>query len=529
MLNAVHAIYRAVRAGARGSRKRIVLVAFGTLPATHAAFGQAIGSPAADRARLNEIVQRGGSADSSAPLGLRVRPVLPDVRFVWNSAIPYSLNDGPLWAGRGANASVTSGVAAGYHSSSWTVEATLAPTLFYSQNLPFDIATEPAPGRSTYSSPWHLDATTGSADLPLRFGDRGLRGIDLGESEITVRVRAVEAGVSSAAEWWGPGVRNALVLSNNAAGIPRAFVRTARPIRTKVGEFGAELIAGTLTESVFFDTVAANNYRSLSGVKVTYRPPHANVELGLARTVYSPASGAVPSVGSALNALRWKATAGQADTLGYDQIASVFARWFFPGDGFEVYGEFARMQVPLSFSELLQTPDNTGGFTAGFQWAIPRDSAVTRFWRIQSEATALEQNVVYANHPPVDFYTGRTAAQGYTQRGQIIGAAIGPGSSSEFGALDYLTQLQQIGIFVGRIRWEDNALYRQTDATFFSHDVSIYSGVRGSHRWRNSDISLELTVARRFNYLFQNGSRNPGGQGTVRVQNITLATRISPR
>lgn len=353
--------------------------------------------------------------------------------------------------------------------------------------------------------------------------------MDFGESELALRVRSVALGATTREEWWGPGIRNALVLSDNAPGIPRAFVRTARPYRTRIGEFTAAWESGTLTESVFFDTISTNNYRSFSALTISYHPANArNVALGLARAVYAPESGRVPSLNAMTRVFRWRPSAGLGDTASADQITSVFGRWIFPASGFELYTELARMQMPRSLAELVQTPYFTGGYTFGFQWALAPDSS-EHLWRLQGEVTSLEQNSVHAGRPPADFYTGRAAAQGYTQRGQIIGAAIGPGSSSQWLAADRINPRWHVGAFVGRTRWEDNAMYRQPFTTFFSHDVTIYSGLRGGYRLPLTDVSFDLTFGRRFNYLFQNGFSNPGQRGTVRVQNITFATRLTPR
>ena len=42
-------------------------------------------------------------------------------------------------------------------------------------------------------------------------------------------------GISNENQWWGPGISNALILSNNAPGFPHAFVRTAHPWKTPLG------------------------------------------------------------------------------------------------------------------------------------------------------------------------------------------------------------------------------------------------------------------------------------------------------
>src|SRR5207247_9443719 len=77
------------------------------------------GSLAAERNRLAEITGDSSWSPHTDSVPRRVRiPVIdhrmeswrielsvvqPDLRAKWNSNIPFSLNDGPLWAGRGSN------------------------------------------------------------------------------------------------------------------------------------------------------------------------------------------------------------------------------------------------------------------------------------------------------------------------------------------------------------------------------------------------------------------------------------------
>ena len=111
-----------------------------------------------------------------------------------------------------------------------TLRGALAPSLVYSENLPFQIFPDTVAGRSAYANPFHGRAS--SIDLPLRFGDEPLRRLDYGRTGLSVETARFSAGFTTENEWWGPGIRNALVMSNNAPGIPRAFL-TLAPVRTR--------------------------------------------------------------------------------------------------------------------------------------------------------------------------------------------------------------------------------------------------------------------------------------------------------
>jgi hypothetical protein len=502
--------------------------------------GASIGTLAADRARVAQLTQVGADSAYAETLRLsdsgsagRVRSVRPSVRLVWNSQLPYGGNDAGLWAGRGANGSVTGGAALRRHWEDRIVDVIVAPTIAFSQNAPFSVAAGRQAGRSAFSSPWHLGQS--SADLPLRFGDRAFTTIGLGESSITITSNAVAYGASAASEWWGPALRNTLLLSNNPAGVPRLFVRTARPIHTRFGEVEGRIIIGGLTESPYFDAEGSNDTRSLSGVLVTLRPAvDSGLVLGLSRLVVSRLHSRAGVLLHSLDVFTRfdpivapsDASDTTASTPGTDQLFSLFARWVFPASGFETYVEWARMELPRSIRELFEVPQSTQGYTLGLQWAGAQRQH--GFLRLQGEVTYLEQTQVIANRPPPDFYTGRAAVQGFTQRGQILGAAIGPGSSTQFLGADWLARRWQLGLFAGRTRTENDALYRQVRANPLQHDVTIFSGLRGGARLPWSDVAGELTVGRRLNYLFQNSGtyQQPIAND---YQNITLGVTISPR
>ena len=95
--------------------------------------------------------------------------------------------------------------------------------------------------------------------------------------------------------------------------------------------------------------------------------------------------------------------------------------------------------MPHSIRELLEVPQNTQAYTIGLQWVNPQPSGGQL--RLQGELTYLEQTQFTANRPTQDYYTGQAATQGFTERGQVLGAAIGPGASSQFVGADWLAAI----------------------------------------------------------------------------------------
>lgn len=503
-----------------------------------------IGSAAEERARLGQLLGRDSTRGFllrtpsvlTPPLPLRadgiaVTAILPEVLSVYNSAIPVPDNDGALWAGRGENVLVRGGVAV----RGGRLTVIVAPEVAYSQNRPFQsqpaFLTGQRPATGPFAAQWFVGPY--SADLPIRFGDQSYTVVGFGQSSVSVEAGPVVAGFSTENQWWGPGVRNALLMSNAAEGVPHAFVRTARPLRTRLGEVEARWVLGSLTNSLYFTpTYDAPSQRVLNGAVATLRTAvDPGLTVGVARLVLTPVGDASEAFGHALDVLFRNQSLGGGDTLRTgrrsDQLASAFARWVFPGAGTEVYGEFARLELPRSPRDFLLAPLNTGAYTFGLAHAWRRPAAGAL--RASLEFTNLEQSRTFTDRPPPpDYYTGRAAPGGFTNRGQPLGAAIGPGSSSQWGAVDYYAPDWQVGLFAQRTRNQNDALYRVFVPNAFRHDVSLSGGVRGGVRRRGVDARATLTASNRLNYLFQNGTYNFLRVGSVDERNVTLGLSLSP-
>ena len=518
-----------------------------------------VSGPAVDRARLDQLLGAPADgfllrspsslisgADDRRPIANapHVRLLAPEIRLVRNSAIPFSLNDGPLWAGAGSNMMVTGG----FRGVWGPVSIVVAPQVTWSQNKPFampDPRFFPIPipaGRDSLASPWHI--RPGSIDLPVRFGTAGFTRVHPGQSTLAVRAGALETGFSSENEWWGPGVRNAIVLSNNAPGFPHFFVRTGRPLATPIGDIEGRWLAGGLAESHYFDRDASNNLRSMSALAMTWQPRWVpDLTLGLTRSVYAPVNGWSALPLDFFNALvafpghpNDRAMDDSTQTPGPDQVYSWFGRWVFPAAGLEIYGEFAKTELPASLRDWLISPGHTTGFTLGLQWARPlasRDSAPAL--RLQAEFTGLEKSATFRQKPIGTYYASPAVIQGYTNDGQVLGASIGPGASSHWLAVDYVDRHWEAGVFAGRIRWDNDALYTvNLISPYLSywcmHDVSLFGGVRGGYRGALGTVAASISTGTRYDVWFRNtfvcGKDFKPGYATD-VKNTTLEIRYT--
>lgn len=466
---------------------------------------------------------------------------MPELFTSYNSSLPFTTNYNGLWAGRGFNVRALGGIEL-----RWThARVVLAPQLALAQNAGFSIAPPPfyepqvASGYSPFSSRWNVTssfATPYSIDLPSRFGDEAHLRLDAGESGAWVNLRGAELGVTTEHAWWGPGIRNALVLSNNAPGFVHAELRSRAPISTPLGELEARWLVGSVKESDYFSQDPFDNRHSVSAAAVTLIPRFDDrLTIGLTRLVLGPLTSARP-----LRAFDVFRSVGQpngrplADTSrvgSFDQVASLFLHWVIPQDSFAVHMELGRAAEPVSLRDLLTDINYSLGYTLGAEYmrSVGRDRAL----RLQLELTNLEQSSTYLHRPTPSWYTSRSVRQGFTNDGMTLGAMIGPGSSSQWLAADVVTPTWWGGAFVERIRTNTDAflVFPFPDGLgFCEFDVTLAPGVRGSGSLaRLGRVHVEARLATRFNAFFNNVSGCPVGPARRDVHNGVLAVTFSPR
>jgi hypothetical protein len=508
-----------------------------------------ISDNALDRARLEEIEGRVTLPrlllrspgvllwQGEQPLsGTRV--LGPEVQYVHNSALPWSHNDGALWAGVGANFRV----AGGFTAQQGRLRLVIAPELIISENRHFDlrvpwIERPPIPeDRSEWQFEWYAYGPY-SVDMPTRFGDGRLRRLSPGQSSVALTLGKLQLGAGTENNWWGPGIQNALILSNNAPGFPHLFLRSARPLQTRWGALDFRWLTGGLSESDFFDTLSTNDLRSIAAAALTYefRRPQG-LTVGFARTVWGTATGWGEVPGRWFEVFRLVRRPNNVplsdSTLhpgGREHLYSFFGRWVFPRAGVETYFEWGRTEFPASVRDMFVSPGHTQAYTLGLQW-IRQGFGSADLLRIQAENTTVEQSASFADRRLGVWYTSRRVIQGYTNRGQPLGAAVGPGSSGQSITVDYLWPTRSLGVRLGRMRVNEDVRSISAIPDFKSwctHDIVLYGSLRASARSRFGLMELDFTPANRIQAWFQVGSGCPRGDAMVDIRNQTLRLTLS--
>ncbi len=438
------------------------------------------------------------SPGSSSAVSLTL--IEPRLRAFANSRFPFGQNDGALWQGKGLTSALDLGATARW--SGLTV--TLNPTLLYTQNRSFELAPVTVLGMPEYAYAWR------KIDMPQRFGPEPFWAIDPGQSEIRLEGRGAALGVSTANLWWGPAIRNAIIMSNNAAGFPHAFLGTDGQIDTGIGGFEARWIWGRLGQSDWFDPALADTDRFVTGIVATYAPSFLDgLSLGLTRVFYAwvPDGGlAFGDYFAVLQGLRKKALVSPQNPTGddeHDQLLSLFGRWVLPESGFEVYWEWARNDHSWELRDFLLEPEHSQAYTLGLQRAS--ELSGDRILALRAELTHLEADPTFQVRGRGTYYAHGIVTQGYTQKGQIIGAGIGPGGDSQHLGADLYAPWGRAGVYVERQVHDNDAYYDWALANgqgYCCHNVSFNLGTQALVFLDDFDLGGGFIVTREFNRYF---------------------------
>jgi hypothetical protein len=436
-------------------------------------------TPGLDHANVSAI--RGGFEAGILPAELLAS---------YQSAYPRDRNNGALWSGRGVSGSITSGIYArlGF------LSAAIAPVATYSANTSFRVAESLTD--SEYGAAWMSDI-----DYPQRFGAGSLQEVSLGDSYVRADLHGFAAGISNESVWWGPQRFFPIIMSNTSAGFPHFFIGTGRPVNVGIGRLQGEFTWGELSESDFFDQDEANDDRLFAGIAIGIEPRGLRgLWLGVTRAYHK----SIPPDGLSISEiLRAPYTEIQRNIgAGDNNLLSVFARWAMAPAGFELYGEWARDDGWEGGGDLIREIDHSQGYGIGFQ-KIVADSS--RMYRVYGELLHLESALPYrAGRSVVTFYQNGSVVQGHTQRGQLLGAWIGPGGDSQILGVDRIRDGTEIGAYLQRARYNDDIYYTNFGPQFggSGHDVELTAGVRGSQRWGTIRVFGELALSRRWNRSF---------------------------
>lgn len=391
------------------------------------------------------------------------------VRSQYNSNIAFGVNNGAMIPNAGIQAVLSGGFF--YEYGNWSFQ--IQPELLLAQNKDYQ------------GFPLEHDGSTwieyyewmNFSDIPERFGSNSYAQFLLGQSSIRYNAGEVSLGISTENIWWGPGRRNALIMSNNAPGFLHGTVNTQKPIRTSIGNFEAQLLVGRLQNSGFkpphpdyvyretpiYVPKRDKDWRYLAGLVFTYQPkwvPGFSIGYSSVSQMYHNDMHTLADYLPIFNGGKGRESILNTDVAKRNQMSSGFFRWMDSKGHFEFYGEYGSNGNSRSMSDFMSNPDLTRAFTLGFTSLIPMKKP-DQYLQLGGEITQTGQTVRETIFDKNSWYTHPHVRHGYTHKGQVLGAGNGPGSNVIFVEASWVRNFNKVGFQIERIENNNDFYYKR--------------------------------------------------------------------
>lgn len=461
----------------------------------------------------------------------------PELSLNLNTSVPYGENNEAAWYGKGLNTEFKGG----FWLTSDYLTITFRPHLVSQQNLSFDIPRfipEDDDGNIRYIA----EGIGNIIDRPFRFGTEAFQTFSPGYSSIRVHFKNIEAGMSTEPLWWGANVKYPLIMSNNAPGVNHFFLGTRGPLKIPyVGKFEFRWMAGFPEDSDYFDQpLQYQRDRFMTAINLSYSPFFApNIHVGLARVVHTYIIGGVTAqdYGYLFDPFYVKSFEETRGPVGIvkprNHLNSIYGRWVWPESNMEIYGEFFRDDFAYDIRDLLMEPRHNSGYAFGFQKLV--FAPLASFYKLNIEFTNMTPGYLEAVRAQNYFYSDEEIRQGHTNGGQVLGAAIGPGSNSQFLGIDAYFDTGRIGLFLRRMADNNHFHYeydrslnrseetRQGYGDYWRHRTDLTVGTLGLIYYKDFLISANISLTKLFNY----GRYDYGRFGGINVTNFEAKDKIN--
>ncbi|SEA99580.1 Capsule assembly protein Wzi [Pedobacter hartonius] len=432
----------------------------------------------------------------------------------FNSHHPYGWNDGAMLPAKGLQTLLSAGAYLEYG----MLSIQFRPEIDLAINGKFDTfnpATYPIIVARYYDF-------YNNIDLPARFGNNEISKAYWGQSSIRLNYKDISFGLSTENLWWGPGIRNSLLMSNTAPGFKHLTLNTRKPVNTAIGSFEGQIIAGRLENSdygvlepewdYFGSTLfipKPDNWRYLSGLAVTWQPkwvPGLFVGLTRSSQLYhndlSKFGDYLPFFSST--------TKVNADrpVENRDNRSSVFMRWLWPEEHAEIYFEYGKNNSTGDTRNQLLEASRNRAYIFGIRKMLPFNESRDENLLISVEATQLQETSPSDIRSADSWYINKYVRQGYTNRGEVLGAGIGPGANLQSIDVSWVRGLKRLGIQLERYVHNNDFYYYAYEADKDSrrHWTDLSIAFNGEWNYKNFIFNAKLMGVNSLNYqwyLFQ--------------------------
>ncbi|PPL00833.1 Capsule assembly protein Wzi [Parapedobacter indicus] len=450
--------------------------------------------------------------------------LLEDVSFQWmpatvglqyNSTFPTGRNDGPIVPTVGPQTYFSAGITASYK----FLSVQLKPEFVWAANSDFQGFNSES--RNHWREWYRLRGN--SIDLPERFGTGQYTKILPGQSSIRLNFHPLSIGLSTENLWWGPGIYNSLMMSNNAPGFAHLTLNTTRPIRTYIGDFEGQIIGGRLeasgylpsyniTKQAFHDAfyrTKLGDWRYLSAAVLTYQPKWTpGLSLGATRAFTMYRSGMRSGLADWL-AVFSSGSAAKAEYLdnpdnkrARDQLVSIFARWVIPQAHAEAYVEYGRNDHSWDSRDFFVQLEHSRAYIIGFRKLVELPQP-DEWINIGVEVTQMEDGKPGIGRPAGSWYRHSGVRHGYTHMGQLLGAGINLGGNLQLLQVSWFRGLKQLGFQFEREVNNNDFLYVLKMGDMRRNWVNLSGIFFAEWDYQNFVFGGRMQLTRALNYQYE--------------------------
>ncbi len=447
---------------------------------------------------------------SSKPKNI-LKSLIVSYDFQNNSLLPQGVNDGIMFPARGWQERYSIGI-----NVQWgLLDINYQPEKLSIQNSTQEYyAGNPDDGNFMFK---YFGMVANNIDHFRQFGYYKIDTTSFGQSRLGLKTKHISIGYSTENIWWGPGKRNSLIFSNNAGGFRHYYLNSVEPIKTFIGSFEFSAIAGTLDTTKYTDIdqellnvcrpckVYKNlDQRKIDAITINWRPKWVpNLYLGYAfsRQYYV----------NTKNAYGVKYSFFSKDRT-QQILGSLMFRFSLPKDHAELYGELGLPDEAAYPWKFFKEKNPRTGFIFGANKLVLIGKGKS-YLNFNLEFTQLQlmnpKNIFNLGYPfaggrPNGWYLNTSIKQGWSNNGQLLGAAIGPGSNSQSFSLSWNKGYNKIGVFVERVAHNNDfyfSVYYNPYATGFGYGYY-------NRYWVDINTKLEIQLMPVKNILLSAGFTN---------------------
>lgn len=425
---------------------------------------------------------------------LALLPITSITKFT--SHHPYGWSDGALMPVNGFQQMVS----VGFYGEIGPLSLQIKPEILYAENTPYET-----------TSQYGQVAANGKVKKVLP-----------GQSRAALNLGPLSFALSTENIWWGPGQFSGLMMTNNPSGFLHLSFNSRKPLKTPIGNFEWQVIAGRPTgnDLIANQVYSLKSYKEVrggllskdesyskytNGLSLNYSPSFIkNLHVGVTRSFISSAGDVLGNIANEVglfnaflpvfDGLFKEKRIAFEDSINWNQQASLYFRYVFPKANTEFYFEYGWNDHKYNLRDILMSPSHSSAYLVGIKKVV-----------LLKQNKSIDANIEYVQMGQSVDYLVRDAGLWYyhgrgsdlSHDGEVLGSGVEQGSNVLTMSANLRKNFDQLGLIVEKIRNDRNSV-----ETVW-HDYSF--GLIARKKVNSFLINTRLSGIYSKNYGWENG------------------------